>query len=168
NPQNIAIDWSDATSTGAVEISPPSLTTNGTLAIPLISDASVATVRLEFGLGDWETISTSGCDLNARDARVCFAPCGDNPNTAVISIYLEQGKDTELRVLALDENGYEHEPSDVAYGKKEITATFHDLPMERVQEFFVQSRPHGWVEFRNVSLVPGQETTVEVATGAPG
>jgi len=39
---------------------------------------------------------------------------------------------------------------------------FSGLPLSDVKEFRFEARPYAWVEFRNVSLQPGQRTQVEV------
>ena len=48
-----------------------------------------------------------------------------------------------------------------AFGKHGRTITY-DLPLSSIKEFRFQVSPYDWVEFRNVSLRPGQKTLVTV------
>jgi len=43
-------------------------------------------------------------------------------------------------------------------------AVFRNLSMHSVKEIRFQVRPYDWVEFKNVSLRPGQKTAVKVVS----
>ncbi len=70
------------------------------------------------------------------------------------------------RFIAVDVNGQEH----ICSGSEEATAgnvtewtvTFRNLPLKQIKRFQFQVRPYQWVEFRNVSLQPGEKTNVQV------
>jgi hypothetical protein len=38
-----------------------------------------------------------------------------------------------------------------------------ELRLEEIREFAIEKRPFEWVEFKNVSLVPRQETQVKIS-----
>lgn len=72
------------------------------------------------------------------------------------------------RVVAIDRQGALHatQRGSVASGNvDQLTATFRDLQRDDIAEFQFQVRPCAWVEFKDVSLRPGEQTNVWVETG---
>ena len=67
----------------------------------------------------------------------------------------------KTRLVVIDNDGKEH-ASLIDYLGNRGTAVFSGLPLSSIKEFQFQVRPHDWVEFRNVSLRPGQKTLVTV------
>jgi hypothetical protein len=72
----------------------------------------------------------------------------------------------ETPVVAVGKDGREHLSRGFTSGGgafSQITGRFSQLPLSEVKAFRFQARPYRWVEFRNVSLGPGQPTQVEIA-----
>lgn len=67
------------------------------------------------------------------------------------------------RLVAVANDGGEH-ASLIAYLGDDGTAVFRGLLPSSIKEFKFQVRPYDWVEFRNVSLQPGQRTSVTVVS----
>ncbi len=61
------------------------------------------------------------------------------------------------RLVAVSDNGIEYTTS-LGYRGNDGTALFQRLPLSSIKEFRFQVRPYDWVEFKNVSLQPGQKT----------
>ena len=68
-----------------------------------------------------------------------------------------------MRVVAVDVAGQEHGPSETRSanafggGVGQVTATFQKLPLKKIKEFRLQTRPCQWVIFRNVAAPSRQE-----------
>ncbi len=54
----------------------------------------------------------------------------------------------------------------VSTGMSHLTTTFTNLSLDSIKDFVFQVRPYHWVEFRNVSLVSGQKTAVQIRHAA--
>jgi hypothetical protein len=70
-----------------------------------------------------------------------------------------------MRVTALDTNGILHESFPYSQSVGNVASAegrFNGLPLSGVKEFRFEARPFAWVEFRNVSLQPGERTQVAV------
>ncbi|MFV1967739.1 MAG: hypothetical protein ACC628_20095, partial [Pirellulaceae bacterium] len=69
----------------------------------------------------------------------------------------------KTRLVAVANDGSEH-ASLIGYIGNNGTAVFRGLPLSSIKEFKFQVRPYDWVEFKNVSLQPGQRTIVTVVS----
>jgi len=68
-------------------------------------------------------------------------------------------------VTALDTSRKLHESFPHAQSVNDVASAegrFNGLPLSDVKEFRFEARPYAWVEFRNISLQPGQRTQVEI------
>ena len=97
------------------------------------------------------------------DWFVSFSQAAEKDGFATVNVaHPLSGWDT--RVVAVDQDDQErvstHQASSIGPGKQQ-TVTFSHLPLAQVKEFRFQVRPYRWVEFRHVSLEPGQQTHVE-------
>ena len=72
----------------------------------------------------------------------------------------------DVRITALDQAGKVREP--VTYGTTTVDAMaqtharFEGLLLSSVKEFRFEVRPYRWIEFRNISLQPGERTHFEI------
>jgi beta-lactamase regulating signal transducer with metallopeptidase domain len=131
------------------------------------------TVRLGISSDAWTTLATNS---SANDRRGGFHVLDNNRRIIFSDAYQKDGgiavmvahnvMGQEMRIVAIGNNDEEYYPdssSDVHdnYIKK-FTALFPKLTLEDVKSFRFQTRPLVWVEFRNVSLQPGQKTDVQI------
>jgi hypothetical protein len=142
-------------------------------AVQFSSAAHTANLKIGFGWGAWETLcsepGTSGSASSSHDReghtwQVSFSQPTEKAGSAMVTV-AHSVKEWETRVVAVDKEGQEHASSGSNSGGEAFeqqTATFSQLPLEDVSEFRFQVRPYRWVEFRNVSLEPGQPTQVEI------
>lgn len=68
------------------------------------------------------------------------------------------------RLVAVADDGSEQASSVFGWQhmSDNFTAVFYNLPPSAIKELRLQLRPFYWVEFQNVSLVPGRQTVVSV------
>jgi hypothetical protein len=108
--------------------------------------------------------SPGGTAEAGSDGYVSFSQAAEKEGSAVINVaHPLSGWDT--RVVAVDRDDQEQVSTRQAAGNgplKQQTVTFSHLPLAQVKEFRFQVRPYRWVEFRHVSLEPGQQTHVEI------
>jgi hypothetical protein len=76
----------------------------------------------------------------------------------------------DVRILAIGTDKIEH-PADHHYETQStraphlLMAQFDKLPLDSIEKFWFQSRPMTPIQFRNISLHPGQKTNFEVHVG---
>ena len=131
-----------------------------------------ATLRVGVAIGAWNTLST--CDRNGVSGSPPDLTSGswfpkpvETADGSVIANVANSITDQQVRIIAIDATGKEHVK---AWGSgistlkeyRQLTATFRGVSLEQIREFRFQARPYHWVEFRNVSLQPGQKTDVRV------
>jgi hypothetical protein len=90
--------------------------------------------------------------------------------TTISAAYdFEDNRHREVRFVAVDAAGREHfakiKLTPHARGASLLMARFPNLPLESVELFRFESRPFQMVQFRDVSLHPGQKTNFEVRVG---
>jgi len=149
----------------------------GLWAIAASLPAGTATCDLRFGLetGPWTTVAE-------WDAPLGGATGNDYGYFAYTEAYLKNGclrvtvaddmRQICRRVVAVTTNG-ERRPNSGGRGSQgEVFSMFtphwYGLEPGRVAHFLLETRSFEWVEFRNVSLTPGQETEVEVVVQRSG
>ena len=66
------------------------------------------------------------------------------------------------RLVAVTSDGNEHATKLGEGDWKRGRTIIYDLPLSSIKEFRFQVSPYDWVEFRNVSLRPGQKTLVTI------
>lgn len=133
------------------------------------------TVRLEYAQGEWTKNHSLPPGGSARvsgpsvgDTTLVFAPASELDGSAVLTLTHEM-LDRQVRILAIDHEGKPHKSgrsSGMGVDDKHnmLTATFIDLPLSKVKEFRVESRPTQWVEWRNISVNPDEKTRTETPT----
>jgi beta-lactamase regulating signal transducer with metallopeptidase domain len=129
-----------------------------------LPDQPTVTVRVRVAAGPWETV----CET-ARGActvgRFAFSPVYENNGRVVITV-THNIVDPQSRVVAVGVDGREHRTDswtiNRADGFVQLTEEFSGLSPADIKAFRVQTRPYQQVEFRNVSIQPGQKTNVQI------
>jgi len=145
--------------------------------------SQTADLRVGVALGPWETVVSQKPDRAGRSRfqrldrtwAVTFRKAEAGPTTDKTQVevqttigWFEGYARLTQRVVAATRDGSE-QATPWGNGRWESgrTITF-DLPLSAIEEFRFQVRPYDWVEFRNVSLVPGRRTVVTaVRTDVP-
>ncbi|MEN6575632.1 MAG: M56 family metallopeptidase, partial [Phycisphaerales bacterium] len=152
------------------------------------------TVRVDLATGEWATEETEIlCQGSSGgwSSHKCFSPTLDavvgpampyEQNGRVYTALFCASSDPtkqkyDARLTAVDFNGEEHSPVDGGNGGSFFNrvrdkalancAWEFDLPLKDIHCFNLQTRPHTWIEFKNVSLRPGERQKVEVVTTEP-
>ncbi|MHC4621296.1 MAG: hypothetical protein ACYTEQ_26425, partial [Planctomycetota bacterium] len=133
--------------------------------------AEVGHARVGVAAGQWETQSVYDSNGGATDEAaglrdISFAGPDKEEEGFRISLSGPLAGD-QCRVVAIDSDGNEHEAVRATVGHERdsiqnYVGLFEELALEKVREFQLQTRSCEWVEFRNVSLIPGAKTAVEV------
>jgi len=139
----------------------------------LPKSAKEVTIRLGVAAGEWKTMlartpqagAGSSFTLGDQTCRALFLDPVESSGEARVGVSYNKVPGWTTRVTALDTNGqlhvsfpYENSIDDVASAE----GRFPGLPLSRVKKFRFEARPFTGVEFRNVSLQPGEHTQVEV------
>ena len=140
------------------------------VAIRVPGASRTVTVRFGVAAGPWKTVAEGqgrGGDVLGGDA--VFSPAVAKDGNSIISV-AHRFADQEVRVVADGLDGQERvgTPGPNGGGGKlfQMTATFSKALPKDIRKFRLQTRPYQWVEFRNVSLYPGQKTNVQVLVPA--
>ena len=144
-------------------------------AISWPADTKAVTVRVGVASGPWvkvyETQNTNASGSGQFDATpsapggsVMFEKVAEKEGDITITV-THDIVGPELRIIAVGGDGKEHQAREMAgqatrkYGT--LKATFAKLAAKDVKAFRLEWRPYEWIEFRNVSLWPGQKTNVQ-------
>ena len=166
NPNDVPLDWKlDRSNIRLLERDPAasnySPSDGQLIAVALPASGRTADFRLRVGVGTWETRGGSKSASNAIDGHFTFSLCNDSDDLVVVSVEHPIEKE-EIQLVAVDSSGCQHHPVNFAPSHGALTASFSELPLERIDEFRVQTRQQRCVEFRNVSLTPGRLTDVQM------
>jgi serine/threonine protein kinase len=125
--------------------------------------------------GDWRRLKKKSIRRKGQEWEIWFQNIQDSPAAMSITFTHNTKRDWEARLVAVDQEGLVHEPESPIGGggqsyqqDAEIMSylqgptTFRGMNQSRLKELRFQVRPYYWVEFRNISLRPGQLTQVEV------
>jgi uncharacterized protein (TIGR03067 family) len=143
-----------------------------TMAVNL-PDQPTTTVRFAVADGPWETVienqgstamgTTKGGFIFSRPVETQLP--NSDARVILISVTHEIIGD-ETRLVAVDTDDREHAAISStgagAHNFKQITAQFSNLELKDIKVFRLQKRPYKSIEFRNVSLQPGQKTDVQI------
>ncbi|NLE36631.1 MAG: tetratricopeptide repeat protein, partial [Pirellulaceae bacterium] len=114
--------------------------------------------------------TVSGFRVDDVDWTVSFGPAVETADGNAVIAVSHDDVFRDTRVVAIDIEGKEHSPcKSEGLGLGNVRQlTFQKLPLSRVKEFQLQSRPYRVVEFRNVALrpKPAAETAEPSATGS--
>lgn len=147
---------------------------HGVAARMLVSQQT-GNVHVGIAVGAWQTIAESqgrGGDVIGGKHNVVFSPGEKKDKAVTVTVTHDlidaHGDGPQARIVAVGVDGREHpaEPSGNARAGKlaQLTVKFPNLSLKDVRAFRLQSRPYEWIEFRNVSLQPGQKTDVQVVS----
>ncbi len=132
------------------------------LAVTLPEDRRSCTVRFGVASGRWKTEITSGPERSAfgtQKLSAIFGRAREDRGKTVVTVSHDESED-DLRVVAVDSAGVEHEPVH-SYGsgvRDYVQSEFeYDLPLAKLKEFRLQTRPFEWADFADVSLKPKGE-----------
>jgi beta-lactamase regulating signal transducer with metallopeptidase domain len=169
---NVSISPSRREATGAIDSR-----TDGVMrdlcwpATLLLRSQKSCSVRCEIWTGPWETTARASVGslgkLGATVGGVTFGSPADDPNRGA-TITVSHGRpDRFSRVAALLTDGHIVYHNNVRYDEggpliQEATADFQGVALADVEEFQFQTRPSTRIDFRNVSLRPGQKTDLQI------
>ena len=141
-----------------------------------LPDVPAVTVRVGLAAGPWQTVCEAASGSGSIGTQIggfAFSPVFEKDGSATITVTHDIA-DRDSRVVAVALDGRELAPNSWsgagASNFHQITATFSGLRPEAIKAFRVQTRPYEWVEFRDVSIRPGEKTDVQIvpqpATGS--
>lgn len=140
----------------------------------VITPKKVNHIAVKFGVaaGLWELVAEGarvGSSSGSRKKTVySFSPAIEADGNTVITV-AHNIVGQQVRVVAVDGSGGRHLCASADAGGAgdlhQITPTFRGLALKDIKSFQLQARPYEWVEFKNVSLKPGQKTDVQVVEG---
>ncbi|HBO42586.1 MAG TPA: hypothetical protein DD670_01350, partial [Planctomycetaceae bacterium] len=147
-------------------------------AFPESADA--VTFQLAVATSPWTIVAThdrpgsqsmqSGFRVDEIEWTISFGPAIETAEGDLVIAVAHNEPFRDTRVVAIDSEGKEHSPcKSEGLGLGNVRQlTFQNLPLARVKEFQLQSRPYRLVEFRNVALRPksAAETAEPSATGS--
>ncbi len=141
----------------------------------LSQDVSSTKIGIGIAVGDWCTAITyniygfhkdNGISIRIGEpVRMPFERLAHGQHTVGVTHNVNRFE-AQIRLVALDKQGKLHiSPSSGSVGTdnlRQTNATFPDISSEQVKEYQFQIRRYEWIEFKNVSLVPGNKTNVQV------
>ena len=128
----------------------------------------ICSVRVHYSTDKWtdHVVTRKGDAFVSEDANIVESKASEAKGTTSLT-FSHKMIDLEVRVVAIDLDGRQHKCNrSNGYDSGDLnltTALFYKLPLAKIKEFRLQSRPRRWVELRNVSLQPGHKTQAEVA-----
>jgi beta-lactamase regulating signal transducer with metallopeptidase domain len=135
-----------------------------------LPDQPTVTVRVRVAAGPWKTVCEKAANEGGTTkAGFAFSPVSQKNGRVVITV-THSIVGPQSRMVAVSVDGREHRADswtiNRADGFVQLTEEFSGLSPADVKVFRVQTRPYQQVEFRNVSLRPGQQTDVQVVEAA--
>jgi hypothetical protein len=127
-------------------------------AVSLPADAK--DFELQLTRGEWRMRSLSTCSNYFQHDPFQYSPC-DESDKLIVSVQ-HPVLNEQLRLVAMDGDGFEHDPVELSDTDGELTAVFSELTYDQAQSFYVQSRPKLSVGLQNLPLLPGQQTDFQV------
>jgi beta-lactamase regulating signal transducer with metallopeptidase domain/peroxiredoxin/protocatechuate 3,4-dioxygenase beta subunit len=134
-------------------------------------ESKTANVFLGIASGDWETravhktLDREGSYTLKNDYAVAFGAAYEKNDDAHVPVTTNiQSTVLNRRLVAIDIEGKSHRGGSYSAGGNVLHSSTYafDVPLSRITEFRFETRPYTWVEFRNVSLRPGQDAGLQV------
>ncbi|MCP4645008.1 MAG: hypothetical protein GY851_31490, partial [bacterium] len=125
--------------------------------------------------GDWETralhktLDREGSYTLKNDHAVAFGAAYEKNRDAHVPVTTNiQSTVLNRRLVAIDIEGKLHAGGSYSSGGNVLHSSTYafDVPLSRITEFRFETRPYIWVEFRNVSLRPGQDAGLQIHLAA--
>jgi predicted Ser/Thr protein kinase/type II secretory pathway pseudopilin PulG len=137
------------------------------------TNTTTANILLGLANGPWETATVLKHPLNSYGQAVAVGDWsaaynvvdGGHGFLAVNCTYpVKEGWDSRMVYEMKDgkEIPINQDPTDLNNGHADATLLLSTNDFAQIKEFQLQRREYGWIEFRNVSLKPGYQTTVEI------
>ena len=129
------------------------------LAVNLPDDRRACTVRFGVASVGWKTEITNNLEQSAQGRvklSAIFGQAREDRGKTFVTVSHDQSED-DLRLVAMDSEGVEHAPvrSQGAGVRDYVQSEVEfDIPLAKLKEFRLQSRPFEWVNFEDVSLDP--------------
>ena len=131
-------------------------------------DQKTINLRVEIASGEWKVAAQrEGTEGMVMTGSVAFGEIFERDGRCAEAIS-DELIDHQAQIVAIDVNGQEHPGSysSSAHGKffRQSNVEF-DLPANEIDRIEFRTRPYDqWVEFKNVTLVPGQNLGFEVTS----
>ncbi len=159
----IALDEAGGWTTGVIRDLP-----DCRLLIIDAGDRESTDIRITLATGEWETIVAQNAAGVQAGSQVVFGEAVDQNGGSVISVS-DDLIDQQARVIAIGQDGSQREPIGLTMGMtmtfRQLTVRF-DMPVAEIDRFEFQARPFDqWVQFNNVSLVPGKSAGFQLDSG---
>ncbi len=131
-------------------------------------DHKTVNLRVEIATGEWKTsASREGTDGMVMTGTVAFGELYEVEGRCAMTIS-DELLDQQAQIVAIDLNGEERLASNRFSGVGNFfrqTSVEFDLPRNEIARIEFRTRPYDqWVEFKNVTLVPGQNRGFEVTS----
>ena len=139
------------------------------VAVRMPLDRRVTNVHMGLAAGAWETAADcdaprQGYAVTWKQRGIIVGPAHESDGATAVSV-THGVLDLATRLMAFDRNGRGHPALGVTghglTGMRMNQFTF-PVPLKDVTRFEFQARPFRWVAFRNVSLAPGEQASVQV------
>ena len=134
-------------------------------------ESRTANVFLGIATGDWETravhktLDREGSYTLKNDHAVAFGAAYEKNDDAHVPVTTNiHSTVLNRRLVAIDIEGKLHRGGSYSSGGNVLHSSTYafDVPLSRITELRFETRPYIWVEFRNVSLRPGQDAGLQV------
>lgn len=131
------------------------------------------TVRINVAAGPWKTLAAGDAKTAAVAGGVTAGAASVNDGSVAVTFTFQEPPDAAAKVdrryVLTDVAGKEHPSNRVAGTSDENvqtrTVSFAQVRLQDVAKVRVDERPYDqWIEFRNISLLPGIATKPEVTT----
>ena len=129
------------------------------LAVNLPVDRRDCTVRFGVASGGWKTEIANYLEQSAQGRAklsAIFGKAREDRGKTFVTVSHDQSED-DLRLVAVDSEGVEHAPvrSQGAGVRDYVQSEVEfDIPLAKLKEFRLQSRPFAWVSFEEVTIDP--------------
>jgi hypothetical protein len=138
-------------------------------SIVIMVPSKQQTLDLSLGIaaGQWHTIDAYCPDIistnivtDRDDGAISWTKPVEKDGMTILEVSHTYTNEN-VRIAVIDaNNNLRAANSTFPIGAKTVQANFHP-PLSGVKQFVFQTRPYEWVEFKNISLRPGQKTKVE-------
>ena len=127
-------------------------------------------VKVKLAMGNWQDHITlpfkprNWTSYSVAEVTV-FEPYERDGQTRIPIVHTI--RDRDVRIIAIDVSDVEHESlTHGGAGSRDFrtTTAVFDMPLDDIAALRVQKRPYTRIEFKNVSVVPGQFQTGEIVT----
>jgi hypothetical protein len=152
------------------------------MAVGFEEGTESTTVKFAMASEVWNTVLTTGLEGGVREYDSKYVaisrPRQGQGNVRVdFTVSQDWRRDYKTRFIAVDLHGEAHNLSRYTYStdiqpgsvnRRRYTFGTTDLSLSQIREFRFEVSPYQWVEFENVSLVPGKDFGFEIEVRGSG